>query len=557
METTPLTQDLTAEEDEPSSAQRSHLAWRLLALVPLAIIAALISRGTTSFTSALRLRGLSKTLGLFVPTSSDEGNGMLPMNNPDEEQNPFLHPASKPPDPGFIPLPVLHRGYDCWQPCLGAGTCTEFCGPGNACCRKGAENDPPECAKITDFWTNHHECVRPVVKVEDHHFGQDCWERCQIGGDCAWCGGGQACCRKNSTLDPPECHGVVDWPTDRHHTCVTPMNDVPVKHEGQDCWEFCEGKGNCNWCGLGNACCRYGDEFTPPECRAVIYYSSKEHHVCVKPSFPRPMTLPGRPRVKEKECRPGLVMGPFGCLPASKPQLVTFYAYRLGDGSWTNANLGSIGAVMYSLHTKILGCPRYHGIDRIHRLKVTMKNTEEMFRQQHHEFGPLHHFRNGQCVSSFCNQTFQQFGYTVGCAETSTGGSYPSQSHSAWYSLPGPCPNLPNEQKTETCKRDLAGGECAEPTGSLNCTFHLEYAGNVSLDELSGRNTSTSLKDWCAAGHVEYDPSTDRGVGMDFWNGLTNGSRGKERMYKLSYLFWKKYPNFPKLLPEPCTRRTR
>eukprot|EP00913_Durusdinium_trenchii_P023649 g22219.t1 len=23
-------------------------------------------------------------------------------------------------------------------------------------------------------------------------------------------------------------------------------------------------------------------------------------------------------------------------------------------------------------------------------------------------------------------------------------------------------------------------------------------------------------------------------------------------MYKLSYLFWKKYPNFPKLLPEPC-----
>eukprot|EP00913_Durusdinium_trenchii_P023648 g22218.t1 len=39
-----------------------------------------------------------------------------------------------------------------------------------------------------------------------------------------------------------------------------------------------------------------------------------------------------------------------------------------------------------------------------------MKNTEEMFRQQHHEFGPLHHFRNGQCVSSFCNQTFQQFG---------------------------------------------------------------------------------------------------------------------------------------------------
>ena len=24
---------------------------------------------------------------------------------------------------------------------------------------------------------------------------QDCWDRCKIGGDCAWCGFGQACCR--------------------------------------------------------------------------------------------------------------------------------------------------------------------------------------------------------------------------------------------------------------------------------------------------------------------------------------------------------------------------
>ena len=35
------------------------------------------------------------------------------------------------------------------------------------------------------------------------------------------------------------------------------------------------------------------------------------------------------------------------------------------------------------------------------------------------------------------------------------------------------------------CKRDLAGGECAEPTGSLNCTFHLEYAGDDG-DERNG-----------------------------------------------------------------------
>eukprot|EP00435_Cladocopium_sp_Y103_P063653 s163_g25.t1 len=136
---------------------------------------------------------------------------------------------------------------------------------------EGATNDPPECAKITDFWTNHHECVKPVVQVEVNHFAQDCWERCQIGGDCKWCGSGSsACCRKNSTLDPPECQGVVDWPTDRHHTCVTPVKDVEVKHEGQDCFDFCGGRGSCNWCGEGNACCKYGDEFDVPECRAVV-----------------------------------------------------------------------------------------------------------------------------------------------------------------------------------------------------------------------------------------------------------------------------------------------
>lgn len=30
-------------------------------------------------------------------------------------------------------------GYDCWQPCLGAGACFDFCGQGNACCRKARQ----------------------------------------------------------------------------------------------------------------------------------------------------------------------------------------------------------------------------------------------------------------------------------------------------------------------------------------------------------------------------------------------------------------------------------
>eukprot|EP00439_Symbiodinium_sp_Y106_P015276 s6749_g2.t1 len=50
--------------------------------------------------------------------------------NFEEQHNPFTHPEEA------AVLPVLHRGYDCWIPCMGSGICDKFCGRGNACCRK-------------------------------------------------------------------------------------------------------------------------------------------------------------------------------------------------------------------------------------------------------------------------------------------------------------------------------------------------------------------------------------------------------------------------------------
>ena len=544
MDAVPLVQERPCDEELLRDAQRSCRARCLLVTAALAAVSVAICIGGGQHSYRPTLRGWHVTRFFSAE----------PLNPETDAADPFLYEHGQ----HRHSLPVRHRGYDCWQSCLGAGLCSDFCGEGNACCRKGATNDPPECAKITDFWTNHHECVKPVVQVQVNHFAQDCWPRCEIGGDCQWCGSGQACCRKNSTLDPPECHGVVDWPTDRHHTCVTPVKDIPVKHEGQDCFNFCGGRGHCSWCGEGNACCKYGDEFDVAECRAVVYFSATTYHVCVKPSFPKALTMPLHSfKDSEKDCASGLVMDPVtrSCVLPKTAQRLTFYVYRLGNGTWSNANAGSIGAVMYAIHTKILGCPRQHGIDRIHRLKVTMKNTEEMFRKQGHEFGPLHHFKHGQCISSFCHDTFREFGYTVGCSVTSTGArSYPSQSQAAWYSLPGACPSLPEGQKTQQCILDFPGGECSDPNGSHNCTYHLEDAGTVLFDELSGRDTSTTFLDWCAAGNVEYNAAEDRGVGMHFWNQLKNGSLGKERMYKLAYLFWKKHPKFPKRLPEPCMR---
>jgi len=182
-------------------------------------------------------------------------------------------------------IAIRHQGFDCWTPCKGAGQCDDFCGQGNACCKKGALEDPsnyenpPECLNITGFWTDNHECVSPTKEVKDKHFAQDCWHPCEIGGLCSWCGGGNVCCRKGNTDDPPECEGILDWPTEKHHSCVEPVKHVPVMHEGQDCYDRCKGPGFCSWCGSGNACCKYGDTYGPVECRAVVYFPARTHYV--------------------------------------------------------------------------------------------------------------------------------------------------------------------------------------------------------------------------------------------------------------------------------------
>mmetsp|Transcript_114939 Transcript_114939/g.245421 ORF Transcript_114939/g.245421 Transcript_114939/m.245421 type:complete len:502 (-) Transcript_114939:61-1566(-) len=55
------------------------------------------------------------------------------------------------------------------------------------------------------------------------HWAQNCWYRCGAkSGSCSWCGQGNACCRYGSQWDPPECSGIRVWPTYSYHTCVSP-----------------------------------------------------------------------------------------------------------------------------------------------------------------------------------------------------------------------------------------------------------------------------------------------------------------------------------------------
>mmetsp|Transcript_83536 Transcript_83536/g.150716 ORF Transcript_83536/g.150716 Transcript_83536/m.150716 type:complete len:281 (-) Transcript_83536:46-888(-) len=53
---------------------------------------------------------------------------------------------------------------DCWEPCRKrAGMCDDFCGAGNACCRKSGDTlVPTECLHVRFSWTVHYECVVPT-----------------------------------------------------------------------------------------------------------------------------------------------------------------------------------------------------------------------------------------------------------------------------------------------------------------------------------------------------------------------------------------------------------
>jgi len=70
----------------------------------------------------------------------------------------------------------------------------------------------------------------------------------------------------------------------------SPFQVQAVTNTGKDCMSggHCA-PGYCNWCGSGNACCKSGRTYDPPECQEASGFSGASHYECV--SVPQHLNL--------------------------------------------------------------------------------------------------------------------------------------------------------------------------------------------------------------------------------------------------------------------------
>lgn len=212
---------------------------------------------------------------------------------------------------------------------------------------------------------------------------------------------------------------------------------------------------------------------------------------------------------------------------------------------------------MRYLHEEVVGgdccrtadCDRKYNIDRIRRYKVTMHNTGANPRL----FTNFVQFDKAKCTVPGCDGVYKQEGFNVGCQVQQV--EQFGYRDAAWFSFPGTCPSQEFSAKTDKCMKDEPGGSCikqkvAVPTGEPDCTYHMEEAGVILVDDLVG--IGGGYKAWCEAGGIEFilHPETWKGkpATIDFWRERMNVDLNALRTRKLVKMFRDKYPDSP-ILP--------
>lgn len=239
---------------------------------------------------------------------------------------------------------------------------------------------------------------------------------------------------------------------------------------------------------------------------------------------------------------------------------MSFYMYRAqssAEYAEETINAADLSGVLWYLHNEIVvTTPRKYGVMRILRLRVTMLNTMAVVQATRGQFGPFVAFDRGKCTTVNCSSNWDNYGFIVGCqvlgADVSKYLDVPCSSSTChagyWYSLPGPCPSEVLGSKSPACRREFPGGSCKDVSGERNCTFHVERAGEVLLDDLTQIENYT---EFMHEGGREYDPRTDHGIHTSFWDGKHDQRKCAARMERLRLLFRKGYPDMPDRLYEP------
>lgn len=367
----------------------------------------------------------------------------------------------------------------------------------------------------------------------------------------------------------------------------------PLRHYSQNCWRHCNKRsGACdNFCGPGNACCRYGYK-GPAECRNIGFWPVLSYHTCVVGSVPPAPATTTAPETEAEAVSTETLKTPeneeyfkfnpneklgasynptVGALsmPSSAP-LQTFYIYRaMGSAAYPpeNVNAANAEGVMWYLHNEVvIFTPRKFGINRIMRFKVQYRTPEPLWRQHIH-FGTRYAFDSGKCTGpGKCEEDYARYGYFVGCNHVY---DWPTPQfkdaryygEAAWYAFPGPCASKPFKEHDDKCIQEFPGGACAgTPTGRGDCTYSYEPAGEVSVDELVGIKDYT---EFMAEGGREYVPGLglnscktrsmcDKGIHTSFWDGKHDVAKNKQRVDHLLSVFKEKYPQWPSLPEAPC-----
>lgn len=327
--------------------------------------------------------------------------------------------------------------------------------------------------------------------------------------------------------------------------------DGYIQHYAWNCWDYCHRAGPCpEFCGDGNLCCRYMWRSDPPECKGVTFFSILHAHTCVQGPYRSPATT------APSETTPGTVENPSKTYNPMFPVLTskstapvkTFYMYRAaGDNDFplANVNAANLAGTLWYLHNEVvIWAPRKFGVTRIMRIKVSTRAPQPLA-DKGMNFGVRYAFDSGKCTGPWdCQKAFQQYGYFVGCNYV---GDFPntawrSQNHyknAIWYSLPGPCSDRQFSEHDPACVQNNPGGACSGlPTGTGDCTFTYENAGQITVDELVGIQDYGLFR---AFGGQEYNQITDRGYGTSFWDGKQDDAACDRRVQAALNLFKWKY----------------